>query len=159
MAGPMVRKYDNGIFKPSGLFEAIADERPNSLLPRWTYNRDNTDPTKKVLTRKQVTELIGNASTRPLAPQTRLSELTQAANLQAKTDTASKRFFNQSISGVIKNTAQAYVDVINDLTNTKITKPSTVIDIFVKEDRLIYIGLSMIIYAVLLMLIRLADFK
>ena len=159
MSGSMVRKYDKGFFAPGGLFETLADERPNSLLPRWTYDRGNTDPTKKVLTREEVNELIGNSSTRPLAPESRLSELTQAANLDSESIKKSERIYNMSVNDITKKTANAYVGIINDLTTINIRKPSTVIDIFTKDDRLIYIGISMIIYAIFLMLIRLADFK
>ena len=162
MSGPIVRMYDKGIFSPSGLFETMNDILPNTLPPRWTRNGvpgstslsdpNNQDPTKKILTDAEINDLIGNASARPLAPETRLQELSKIANTQTQSSQTGRRIYNLSIFQIIQNIAMTYVNILNE--SLVFWQQPSIMGIFTREDRLIYIGISILIISILLLFIK-----
>lgn len=89
-------------------------------------------------------------------PKSTLDEMTNDTNENSKELANSKYFFNLSIGSIATNTSKTVNGIINDLFNIGSLNHSF-IQIFIKEDRLIYIGILMVIITLLIILIRMAD--
>lgn len=155
----MVRDFDHGLFKPGGYFEYLDDERVNSLKPPVLLEDSRTtklDGTSKYNS-EQVLKYIEDAAHRPPYRPSRLQRLTESTNMSRKWAQYTGRFEHQSIMQVGNDMIKTFVDVLNDLTRYTGDESSedlpTMREIFLKGDRLFYLGLGILVLGVLLKII------
>ena len=112
------------------------------LKNKYTLNYNDYE---KLMLAKQYNKLYEN------------SDIINKENSKIKED---KRIYNLSIKNIIKNTSESMVHIINDFSNY-IEKDgknfNNFIYIFVKDDRLIYIGVVFIIISIMLFFIHLSE--
>jgi len=95
----------------------------------------------------------------------KLQEFGQQANYELKRAMEAQRFYNLSLSDVARNTAMTMIAVMVDLLNlSKETsgenyqeKASRVALIFLKEDRMIYVGVFFVLLSLLFMVVFLSS--
>tara|TARA_B100000780_G_scaffold274825_1_gene240434 strand:+ start:7735 stop:8178 length:444 start_codon:yes stop_codon:yes gene_type:complete len=77
-------------------------------------------------------------------------------NYKNKQNKKLKRVYNLSVVDIAKKIAKTFLDILDDLTSfatMKNKKYSDVITIFIKNERLVYIGISLILVAFITFLI------
>ena len=77
-------------------------------------------------------------------------------NYKNKQDKKLKRVYNLSIVDIAKKIADTYLEILDDLTSFASMKDKTyndLISIFIKNSRLVYIGISLIVVAFIVFLI------
>ncbi len=154
MTTPPVRDFDHGLFKPGGYFEYLDDERINSLPPPVLLEDSRTtknDGTAKYNS-EQVLEYINDAAHRPVHRPSRLKRLAQKTNMERQWAQFKGRFEQQSVSQVATDTIDALVGILNDLTRYTGSDEDlpTASEIFLKDDRLFYLGLFVTLIGILL---------
>lgn len=85
-------------------------------------------------------------------PSPRLDALSEEANLFREIQTGRARISDLSILQIFQETAQTFVDILDELFHVQ--TPADVIAIFAQQDRLIYVGIMMIFAAVFIMATR-----
>jgi|TARA_B110000967_G_scaffold182873_1_gene201140 hypothetical protein len=77
-------------------------------------------------------------------------------NYENKQDKKLKRVYNLSVVDIAKKIAETYLAILDDLTSFSTLKDKTyndLITIFIKNERLVYIGISLILVAFIVFLI------
>lgn len=153
----MSPRWDKGIFKMGGEFEYLYDERPNSLSPQINIRDKYNNMGERVprFTQKEIKKLIDNATNRANSPPNRLEKLTKAANFTLRKKTLEERIVNIPFSSIIQNTGLAISNILIDLSNFFSFNGSqnSFLDVFIKNDRMIYLGVFMLFIYVLITLI------
>jgi len=153
--------WDKGIFKIGGEFEYLYDERPNSLPPQINVRDKYTPLGKRIprFTEEEIRELINSASTRPNAPPNRLAELTKDANLKMEQESMEKKIVNMSPMRIFEKTGLTVSEILIDLSRFFSFDGSqkSFLGIFLKGERLLYLGIFMLFMYVLISLIVYTD--
>lgn len=88
----------------------------------------------------------------------RLELLSERANKKAEEQNIKEKFYNLSLSQIGNNIVDTVVDIIDELWDYEWhTGIEGLIDIFVKNDRLIYLGMITMVFSFLILLIREVD--
>lgn len=145
----VVQDTDKGIFKPAGLFEFTFDERPNSLPPQIplqnTTRKGEYIPQTQKITDEEIRALVKQAVNRGDAPRKRLEKLSLDATIKNAVDTERRKFFNLSLYDLAYNLSDRMNSIVDDLLT--LDKQPNFLSIFTRGDRLVYIGLLMMIIA------------
>ena len=121
--------------------------KPISIRQIW----DPLDPIEnmreKRLSDKEIQELTDNPL---LKKSTRLEDMSTKANQKAEQYQDSQKIYNMNIKSILASTSDSVISLINDLLNYK---PSyglqELINIFSKENRLIYLGILIVIFSLI----------
>ena len=110
---------------------------------------------EKRLSEEEVQELIDNPM---LEKSTRLSDMSIEANKEEVELQDSKKIYNMSVKNILTGTSDSVISTIDDLLNYR---PSDglyeLINIFAKENRLIYLGILIVIFSLIIIGIRQID--
>lgn len=111
------------------------------------YNKDT-----KRLTDSEIKDLIRNPTIRK---STRLPELNKIANKESEELSESDKFYNLSLKQIAFKISDTVNNVIDDLLDYDISSGiSGFVEIFSKEDRLIYIGIIIMIFSFCVLLMK-----
>lgn len=148
MANVFVRQEnDHGMFSNVGEFNFMFDERPNSLPPQLqemnsTRKGEYINQTQR-LTDDQIRALVKQAVNRGDAPRKRLEKLSLDATIKNALDTERRKFFNISLYDLAYNMSDRFNGIMDDLLT--LNKQPNFFSIFTKSDRLLYIGLFVLL--------------
>jgi hypothetical protein len=157
MSSAPVRLDDKGIFKPNGLFEYVQD-RPNSLPLADTIEKQKRYNEERRLTSDEILEVIQEARDRPHFQNfRRLQELAREANQKEEEQRKKTNILNLSIIDFFWNMSDRMNQIIDDIANFKNQK--SLYHIFIKDDRLIYLGTLIVIISFLILLIYMLEIK
>lgn len=137
-------------------FTASVD-RPFEPLGVRTLISQLYDRNDQRLTDAQIAELLTNPQ--PTAnPNARIEQLTEEANADAAIESESQKIYNLSPSDLATRTTSTVHDILDDLVNYN---PQDGIrgflHIFIQSDRLVYVGIIVIIITLAIMLFRASD--
>ena len=115
-----------------------------------SYRRKN-----KRLTDTEIKELVLNPN---LPKSTRLKDLSQTANEKTTARFHKEKFYNMSFTQIANKISNTVSDVLNDLLKYKLSQGfDDFVQIFGSEDRLIYLGMIIVVFSLIVMLIRTTD--
>lgn len=121
-------------------------------LTTQLYDRNN-----QRLTDEQVQELINNPQTQ-VDPNRRLKQLTEDANVESQAEFEEEKIYNLSFRELARRTTNTVHDMLDDLVNFDPRDGIRgFIQIFIQSDRLMYIGILVIVFTILAMLFRSGD--
>ena len=76
-----------------------------------------------------------------------LAYYSEKANIEMENNEDGKLFLNMSIRDILKGVSLTFIDVINDLVSGKAKNSKDLIKILFKSDRMIYVGVLIILIA------------
>lgn len=82
------------------------------------------------------------------------------ANNEINEKKYNERFYNLSLKNIFNNLIKTLVDILNDLSNyieNKNKDKRELLEIFIKEERLIYVGVFLIIISLMLFFINISS--
>lgn len=107
------------------------------------------------LTDEQVKALIANPE---ITISTRLQDLTDKENTRRETETEEIKIYNLSVKDIAYRTSDAVHDIMDDMLSYNSNDGwRGFLHIFTKSDRLMYIGILVLIFTILLLLIKTSD--
>ena len=123
---------------------------------RWAHeNEMKMSRGNERLSQEQLKELIENPQ---ITESTRLERLTKQANKEFAQSLQEEKIYNMSLKDLTFRTSDTIHNVIDDL--VEFNSDDGVrgfIHIFTKSDRLIYVGIIVIVLTILLLLIKTTD--
>jgi len=125
---------------------------------RELYDKLQTPNKKRRLTDSEVQAIVQNPN--KLLPQlNRLNVLSDDANNKLQEKAIIERFYNMNFQQIAENIVKTVANVIDDIITFEWSDEGLegLIEIFVKDDRLIYLGMVVMIFSILVMLIRETD--
>ncbi len=126
--------------------------KPIHMREIWDPKPKNRE---KRLSEHEVREFINNPTVKK---STRLRDMSKGATEERIEKHEREKIYNMSVRGIIGKTNQTIVTIINELLDYN---PKSgfegFMNIFMKEDRLIYIGLVIVIFSFIVLLIRTTD--
>lgn len=145
---------------PSSFDEYIGPPfKPISV--REIYDNIQTPNTKKRLTQDQIQAIIQSPNKQLLPQLDRLKVLTDKANQKQTEKSIKERFYNLSLRQIVENLIDTVSNVMDDIITFKWSgKPGGfegIMQIFTKDDRLIYLGIIIMIFSILVIMIRDTD--
>lgn len=119
---------------------------------REIYDEPYNQPSKR-LTDDEIKELIKNPR---IQKPTRLKDLSRDANREATQIKEEEKIYNMSVKQIAYNTSDAMTDILNETLSGSWSKHGVdgLLRVLTKQDRLIYIGIVMIMISILSLLIR-----
>jgi hypothetical protein len=121
-------------------------------LSSQTFDRNN-----QRLSDEQVQNLINNPQMQP-DPEERVKRLSAEANAEAVAEFEEEKIYNLSMKELAQRTTTTVHDILDDLVNFNPRDGVRgFIQIFVQSDRLMYIGIIVIVFALLVMLMKSGD--
>ena len=157
MSSAPVRLDDRGMFKPNGLFEYV-EERPNSVPLADTIAKQLKFQEQRRLTGDEILEVIQEARNRPRFQSfRRLQELAREENEKKEEEQKRTDVLNMSLKNFWWNTSDRMNGILDDVANFEEQK--SLYDIFMKGDRLIYLGIVIIVIAFLILLIYMLEIR
>jgi len=137
-------------------FTASVDRPFDPIGKRDIYNAQ-FDRNNQRLSDEQVRQLWDNPPTESKEP-TRIQKLSDEANKKRTQNFEKMKFYNMSLKQLGFRTSDTVHEIIDDvLTFDPRDGPRGFIDIFVKEDRLVYIGLIILVLGILIALVHTTD--
>lgn len=76
-----------------------------------------------------------------------LTYYTQRANVEQEQEETGKLFVNLSVKQIIQGLAQTIIDIVNDLVSGEIKDAKGLVAIFFYGDRMIYLGVLLVLVA------------
>jgi hypothetical protein len=142
-------------------------------VPVNSENKNNTNSlnvpdVSNVLNRKTMFSVSDYERIMLMKEGEKLQGLSKSANEELKKTAESQRFFHLSLSKIAENTVLCivaiFVDILNFFTNknereemTKMESINTFFMIFLKEERLIYFGVFLVLLSMLFMVVFLSS--
>lgn len=118
-------------------------------LTEQLYDRNN-----ERLTDEQIQSMLNNPQPAP-NPNARIDRMTREANAELSAEFESEKIYNLSVSEVAKRTTKAVHDILDDVVTFNVADgPRGFIQIFIQSDRLMYVGIIVIVITMLLMLLK-----
>lgn len=126
---------------------------------REIYDKINNPNRGKRISELEVSQLVADPnSLLPGSKTNRLKELSDDANIKAKAENIKEKFYNITLSELGNNIVNTVVDIIDELWDYDWhTGLEGFIQIFVKKDRLIYLGMIVMFFSFLILMIRAVD--
>jgi chromatin segregation and condensation protein Rec8/ScpA/Scc1 (kleisin family) len=123
---------------------------------RWLHEQEmQSGRNNERLSDEQVKALIENPE---ITQSTRLEDLTSEENARREREAEEIKIYNLSIKDIAHRTSDTVHDIMDDmLTYNNDDGWRGFLHIFTKSDRLMYIGILIIIFTVLLLLIKTSD--
>jgi chromatin segregation and condensation protein Rec8/ScpA/Scc1 (kleisin family) len=132
-------------------------ERPfDPVGVRWINNDNiNAGRSNEHLSDEQVKALIENPI---ITKSTRLRDLTEEENQRRMEENEQIKIYNMSVKDIAHHTSDTVHDIMDDMLDYN---PDDGVrgffHIFTKSDRLIYVGLLVIVFTIILLLIKTTD--
>lgn len=153
----VTRNDDYGMFQPGGYFEYLDDERQNSLPPPVLGGDARTAPDGiQKYDSEQMLNFINEARLRPPERSNRLQRLTEKTNMENEWQRYQARFEYESLATHWHKMISTIVGIMNDMLNIKYEDVenktmigNTMDRIFLKDDRLLYFGLVLVLSAMI----------
>lgn len=131
-------------FEPVGVRELTSE----------LFKRDN-----QRLTDEQVKQLIANPQIQTNA-NSRIEKLSATANADAQSEFEEEKIYNLSLRQLASRTTTTVHDILDDLvTFNRADGVRGFLQIFIQGDRLMYVGLIVIVFVFLVMLMKSGDSK
>jgi hypothetical protein len=133
---------------------------------REIYDQIRTPNDRKRLTEDEIQAIVQNPNKQLLPQLDRLQVLSDEANEKRQTKALRERFYNLSLQQILENIVGTVGGIVDDIITYRWSgdpdrgEPGGfegILQIFTKQDRLIYIGLIVTIFAILVILIRETD--
>lgn len=132
-------------------------DRPFDPIGKRTANlEDNITPRgNERLNDEQIKEIIDNPQ---ITVSTRLQRLTDAANEARKREMEEEKIYNMSVKDLAYRTSDTVHNILDDIVVYNAEDGMRgFVHIFTKSDRMIYVGIIIIIFTILLLLIKTTD--
>lgn len=128
--------------------------KPTPIREIWDPDPVNRE---KRLSETEMRDFIDN----PLSPKSnRLNELNYDANKESQELHQSQQIQNMSLQSIVEKIRVTLVNIIDDLLEYEMSEGvDEMMYIFTKEDRLMYVGITVAIFSFIVLLIRLSDYK
>jgi len=145
--------------------QIVEENIPSSFTPsvdrpfdpvgvRWKHDQ-MFDRNNERLTDEQMAELIENPQ---IQKSTRLQDLSNEANKEREEASEEIKIYNMSLKELANRTSTSMMDVMDDLVNFD---PGDgfrgILHILTKSDRLVYVGIIVVVFTILLLLIKTTD--
>ncbi len=115
------------------------------------------DRNNQHLSDEQVQEVIKNPQP-PADPNARIKQFSQDANTAANAEFEQEKIYNLSLKQLANRTTTTVHDILDDLVNFNPSDGARgFIQIFAQSDRLVYLGLIIITFTMLIMLLKSGD--
>lgn len=140
---------------PSSFSQSV--DRPfDSVGLRWANIDQNITPhSNERLNDEQIKEIIDNPQ---VTVSTRLERLTKEANEKRDKEMTEQKIYNMSVKDIGFHTADTVYNILDDIVVYNADDGMRgFIHIFTKSDRLIYVGIIVIVFTILLLLIKTTD--
>ena len=128
---------------------------------REIYDHVVTPNDRRRLSDEQIQAIVQNPNKELLPQMNRLKVLSDLANEKQQKTSLKERFYNLSLRQIVENMVGSVGDVIDDIITYKWSGDpggfEGIMQIFTKNDRLIYLGMIVMIFAFLVILIRETD--
>lgn len=112
------------------------------------------DRNNQRLTDEQVQQIINNPQPGP-DPNERINRLSDEANADAAAEFESEKIYNLSLKQVATRTTKTVHDILDDLvTFNTADGVRGFIQIFIQSDRLMYVGIIIIVVTLLIMILK-----
>ncbi len=137
-------------------FTASVDRPFEPIGKRWA-NLDNniTNRGNERLNDEQIKEILDNPQ---ITTSTRLQRLTDNANTERNKEMDEEKIYNMSVKDLAYRTSDTVHNILDDIvTYNSEDGMRGFVHIFTKSDRLIYVGIIVIIFTILLLLIKTTD--
>ena len=146
---------ENGI--PTSFTASV--DRPFEPIGVRELTQELTGRNNERLTEEQVRELITNPPQRR-NPNERIERLTNEANAEIAAEFEQEKIYNLSLRDLAARFTNTMHDILDDLVNFDIRDGARgFIQIFIQSDRLMYVGMLIIVLTILLMLFKVGDRK
>ena len=121
-------------------------------LTTQLYDRNNQH-----LTDEQIQQVLKNPQ--PAAdPNARVKQLSHSANAQAGAEFEQEKIYNLSMKQLASRTTTTIHDILDDLVTFNVQDGVRgFVQIFVQSDRIVYIGLIIIMFTLLILLLKSGD--
>lgn len=132
-------------------------DRPFEPIGVRDLNTPGYDRNNQRLTDQQVKDMITNPPP-PKDPNERLNTLSAADNKKNQAEFESEKIYNLSLSQLATRTTNTVHDVLDDLVNFNPQDGVRgMLQIFTQSDRLMYIGIIVVIFTILMLLFKSKD--
>jgi hypothetical protein len=132
-------------------------DRPFEPIGVRDLNTPGYDRNNQRLTDQQVKDMITNPAP-PKDPNERLNTLSAADNKKNQAEFESEKIYNLSLSQLATRTTTTVHDVLDDLVNFNPQDGVRgMLQIFTQSDRLMYIGIIVVIFTILMLLFKSKD--
>ena len=123
---------------------------------RWMHEQDmNAGRNNERLTDEQVQELIKNPE---ITKSTRLKDLTDAENIRRIKEQEEIKIYNMTVKDIAYRTSDTVHNVMDDMLDFNPNDGVRgFLHIFTRSDRLMYMGILLVIFTVILLLIKTTD--
>jgi hypothetical protein len=127
-------------------------ERPFEMVGVRDQYIDKYNVSNKDLTDEERQNMPKDTSN----PTERIDKMTREANEKAQSEFQERKIYNLSVKEIGFKISDAWHDMMDDLLNIDLKNNGFrgVIEIFVKDDRLIYLGITLMVFTIAALLIR-----
>lgn len=129
-------------------------EQPNKNIKIKDDKKNNVLKADTLLTKDQYNQELINKDYNNLYMKS------TEQNIEEKKKKASQKIYNLSIKEIISNASETYVNILNDFTNLVKKKELTmtnIVNLITLDDRLIYVGILIVVIALLFAFVFVAD--
>lgn len=137
-------------------FTASVDRPFDPIGKRDIYNAQFSRNNQR-LTDEQVRQLQDQAPVEN-TNESRIDRLSREANQEAMVDFEKMKFYNMSLKDIAYRTSDVVQEIMDDILTFDIRDGVRgMLDVFIKEDRLVYLGLIIIVVGIVIALVRTTD--
>lgn len=137
-------------------FTASVDRPFDPVGVAWSSEDDiRAGRNNQRLNEEQVRQLIANPI---IKKNTRMQDMTDEANRQAESESESVKIYNMSIKDIATRTSDAVHNIMDEMLEYESQDGLRgVLHIFTRSDRLIYVGILVILFTIIVLLIKTTD--
>ena len=137
-------------------FTPSVDRPFDPIGTRWENLDENITPHgNERLSDAQIKEIIENPQ---ITVSTRLQRLTDEANKAREKEMEEEKIYNMTVKDLAFRTSDTVHEILDDIVSYNADDGMRgVVHIFTKSDRLIYVGIIIIVFTILLLLIKTTD--
>lgn len=137
-------------------FTTSVDRPFDPIGVRWMHEQEmQAGRSNERLSDEQVKELIKNPQ---ISENTRLQELTNSENQKRSLESEGIKIYNMSVKDIAHRTSNTVHSILDDILDYDSRDGMRgMIDIFTRSDRLIYVGIIVILFTIILLLIKTTD--